>query len=53
MATEYFDLPMQKQERVDKHLLCALEICGLDHHYLDAMLEALDTAVEVAGDDDE
>lgn len=53
MATRYDDLDNSGQIAVEKGLEAALEQCGLDHHYLDHLIDALDEAVDIHNEDEE
>lgn len=46
MATYYGDLDNDGQLAVERALLTALEQCGLDHHFLDPLIDTLDGAVD-------
>lgn len=48
MPTPIEDLDDDQTLKLERHLQAALAVVGLDYHYLDGLLDAVDAAVDVA-----
>jgi hypothetical protein len=49
--TEYNELGTDEQRQLEYHLSKALDVVGLDHNYIDGLLDAVDDAVSIARED--